>query len=91
MRIDKWSYQILQKFFSNLEKKSPSQIIQELQNPLTWNKIVWCMEWLPEKKQNMFIKKLEKLLKEKRILIDVREKLIQCALKNRVRIVNPWK
>ena len=49
------------------------------------------MEWLPEKKQNMFIKKLEKLLKEKRILIDVREKLIQCALKNRVRIVNPWK
>jgi len=87
--LRKWSAEELDKICKGMETKPISDIEKEMQNSNFWNKLIWYLEWVSAPKQHGFIKKMDKIIRQRKINIGLVEKLKEFAFKNKVRIIIP--
>jgi len=75
----------LKNWYGKVGKLPKNELLKEMNNEGTWNRITWYLEWLPIELQRRWTKKIKKLFGKNKI--DIQTILRQVALKNHSKII----
>lgn len=85
LTLKEFSQSELKNWYEKVKKLPKNELLKEINNDGTWNRITWYLEWLPIELQRRWTKKIKKLFGKNKI--DIQTILRQTALKNHSKII----
>jgi len=77
----------LKKLIKQMDKEPISDLLKRITNQKTWDKIVWYLEWLPEKGQEHWIKTISEIIQKRNVDYNIGMKLRESAMKNHSKVI----
>jgi len=85
LTLKEFSLSELKNWYGKLRELPKNELLKEMNNERTWDRITWYLEWLPIELQRRWTKKIKKLFGKNKI--DIQTILRQAALKNHSKII----